>query len=69
MVPSEEISDKAEGVPVHLNAANLQQVIQPLGGMTVREAIANRLERREQLLLRRNQANPRDVQVLNFHWK
>lgn len=41
MVPSEEISDKAEGVPVHLNAANLQQVIQPLGGVTVREAIAN----------------------------
>lgn len=41
MLPSEEISDKAEGVPVHLNAANIQEVIQPLGGTTVREAIAN----------------------------
>lgn len=40
LIPSEEISDKAEGVPVHLNAANLQELILPLGGKTVREAIA-----------------------------
>ena len=40
MIPSEEISDKAEGVPIHLNAANLQELILPLGGKTVREAIA-----------------------------
>lgn len=40
MIPSEEISDRAEGVPIHLNAANLAEVIQPLGGMTIRETIA-----------------------------
>ncbi len=40
MIPGEEISDKAEGVPVHLNATNLQELILPLGGKTVREAIA-----------------------------
>src|SRR5688572_17959422 len=40
MIQSEEISDKAEGVPVHLNATNIQELIQPLGGMTVRETIA-----------------------------
>ena len=40
MIQSEEISDKAEGVPIHLNATNIQELIQPLGGTTVREAIA-----------------------------
>jgi hypothetical protein len=39
MIQSEEISDKSEGVPVHLNATNIQELIQPLGGTTVREAI------------------------------
>jgi hypothetical protein len=40
MIPGEEISDRAEGVPVHLNATNIQELILPLGGKTVREAIA-----------------------------
>jgi len=40
MIPGEEISDKAEGVPIHLNATNIQELIQPLGGKTVRETIA-----------------------------
>lgn len=39
MIQSEEISDKSEGLPVHLNATNIQELIQPLGGTTVREAI------------------------------
>ncbi len=43
MIPAEEISDKAEGVPVHMNASNLRDVIQPLGGATVRETIENNL--------------------------
>jgi hypothetical protein len=43
MIEGEEISDKAEGVPVHLNASNLKDPIQPLGGATVREAIAANL--------------------------
>jgi hypothetical protein len=41
MIPSEEISDSAERVPVHLNATNLEKVIAPVGGSTVREAIEN----------------------------
>jgi hypothetical protein len=40
LIPGEEISDRAEGVPVHLNATNLQELILPHGGKTVREAIA-----------------------------
>jgi len=41
LIPAEEISDKAEGVPVHMNATNIQEALQPVGGATVREAIAN----------------------------
>ncbi|MGE0606664.1 MAG: PHP domain-containing protein [Pirellulales bacterium] len=40
MFPGEEISDSAEGVPVHMNATNIAELVLPLGGKTVREAIA-----------------------------
>lgn len=43
LIPAEEISDKAEGVPVHINAANIQEAVAPVGGSTVREAITNNL--------------------------
>ena len=43
MIPGEEISDRAEGKPVHINATNLGEVIKPARGETVREAIANNL--------------------------
>ena len=39
MIPAEEISDSVSGLPVHMNATNLQQLIQPLGGATVSAAI------------------------------
>ena len=48
LIPAEEISDKAEGVPVHMNASNLRDVIQPLGGATVRETIENNLRQVEE---------------------
>jgi hypothetical protein len=48
MIPAEEISDKAEGVPVHMNATNLRDVIQPLGGATVRATIENNLRQVEE---------------------
>jgi hypothetical protein len=41
MIPAEEISDKAEGGPVHMNATNLLEAVPPVGGETVREAIMN----------------------------
>ena len=43
MIPGEEISDSAEGVPVHMNATNLVKLVEPLSGSTVREAISNNL--------------------------
>ena len=41
--PGEEISDKAEGVPVHMNATNIEEAIEPAGGKTVAETIENNL--------------------------
>lgn len=43
LIPSEEITDQAAGVPVHLNATNIGEAIRPLGGATVREAIQNNI--------------------------
>lgn len=43
MIPSEEISDKAEGKPVHMNATNIRELIKPVGGATVRETMQNNL--------------------------
>ncbi len=43
MIQGEEISDRAEKVPVHMNAINLASLIQPVGGETVAEAINNNL--------------------------
>ncbi|MDP6447406.1 MAG: hypothetical protein QF805_26650, partial [Pirellulaceae bacterium] len=41
LVQGEEISDRSEGKPVHMNATNLRDLLAPVGGATVREAIAN----------------------------
>jgi hypothetical protein len=43
LIQGEEISDKADGKPVHMNATNLHELINPLGGATVREAMENNL--------------------------
>jgi hypothetical protein len=43
MIQSEEISDQAEGLPIHINATHIQELIQPLGGRTVAETIDNDL--------------------------
>jgi hypothetical protein len=43
LIPAEEISDMAEGNPVHINATNIAEVITPAHGKTVREAMQNNL--------------------------
>lgn len=43
MITAEEISDRVARLPVHLNATNLKEVVPPVGGATVREAIENNL--------------------------
>src|SRR5439155_16453455 len=41
LIPSEEITDKYASTPVHLNATNLRDLIQPQGGNSVLEVIQN----------------------------
>jgi len=39
LLQGEEISDKVDGAPLHMNATNLQNVLSPTGGVTMREAM------------------------------
>jgi len=41
LIQGEEISDRAESFPIHLNASNIQDVLPPLGGADVYETIQN----------------------------
>ncbi|MGY8767446.1 MAG: PHP domain-containing protein [Pirellulales bacterium] len=41
MVQGEEISDRFSSKPIHMNATNIKQVLQPVGGESVVEAIRN----------------------------
>jgi len=43
MIQGEEITDRSQGKPVHMNATNIKTMIAPLGGQTVQEAISNNL--------------------------
>lgn len=44
IIPSEEITDRAEGKPVHLCATNLQALLPPQGGNTVLEAMQRNVD-------------------------
>ncbi len=39
LIPGEEVTDEAEGRPVHLNGINLAGLVKPRGGATVAEAV------------------------------
>ena len=43
LIQGEEITDRILGKPVHLNATNLKEAIQPLGGNNIREGVINNL--------------------------
>jgi hypothetical protein len=68
LIPAEEISDKAEGVPVHMNASNLRDVIQPLGGATVRETIENNLRQVEEQAEKAGREILTHLNHPNFGW-
>lgn len=68
MIQSEEISDRAEGVPVHINAANLREIVEPLGGATVREAIANNLRSVEEQAAKAGREILAHLNHPNFGW-
>lgn len=54
MIQGEEISDSAEGKPVHMNATNVGELIRPAGGKTVRETMENNLRSVEEQAKRLN---------------
>lgn len=41
LIPSEEITDEAGRIPLHMNATNLRRLIRPQGGSTVLEVMQN----------------------------
>jgi len=68
MLQAEEISDRAEGVPVHMNASNLLEKVEPLGGATVREAIENNLRNVEEQAKRAGREILTHLNHPNFGW-
>ena len=68
MIAAEEISDRAQGVPVHMNAMNLQAMISPLGGSTVVEAINNNLRAVEEQAKKNGQPIMVHLNHPNFGW-
>jgi hypothetical protein len=68
MIPSEEVTDRAEGVPVHINASNIRDAIEPLGGATVRETIENNLRNIEEQAKRAGREMLAHLNHPNFGW-
>lgn len=68
LIPAEEVSDRAEGVPVHINASNIREAIGPLGGATVREAIENNLRNIEEQAQRAGREILAHLNHPNFGW-
>jgi hypothetical protein len=68
MVQSEEISDKVGKLPLHLNAANLRDLIAPLGGRTIREAIENNLRAVEDQSQKTGRETLLHLNHPNFQW-
>jgi hypothetical protein len=68
LLQAEEITDYVGDLPIHVNASNLLELIEPQGGRTVREVIANNI------LAIQAQAQRLDLPVLahlnhpNFGW-
>jgi hypothetical protein len=44
LIQAEEITDHVGPTPIHINATNIAELIRPLSGMTVREAMRNNLQ-------------------------
>ena len=68
IIPAEEITSRFEANPIHVNATNIMEVIEPRGGSSVREVMQNNvdavLEQRE----RTGQAMFPHINHPNFGW-
>lgn len=68
MIPAEEISDQVGGLPVHINASNIHEPLQPVGGRTVSEAITNNLRAVEEQAERAGREILAHLNHPNFHY-
>ena len=68
LIPAEEISDQAEGVPVHINASNIREALTPTGGRTVSEAISNNLRAVEEQATKAGREILAHLNHPNFGW-
>ena len=68
LIEAEEISDRAEGRPIHMNAMNLSSLISPLGGATPVEAINNNLRAAQEQAKKNGEPIMVHLNHPNFGW-
>jgi hypothetical protein len=68
LIQSEELSDKFEKKPIHINAANLAEEVKPAGGNSVREVIENNLRAIKEQSRRLNRPVLPHLNHPNFGW-
>jgi hypothetical protein len=68
MIVGEEISDSVSGKPIHMNATNLRDLLQPLGGPTVAMAIRANLRNAEDQAQRLGREIIVHLNHPNFHY-
>jgi len=68
LLPAEEISDSAEGVPVHINATNLRDPLPPAGGRSVSETISANLRAVEEQATKAGREILAHLNHPNFGW-
>ncbi len=68
IIQSEEITDHFEGAPIHLNATNVQELIEPQGGQSVIDVLQNNID--AVIAQRKATGQPMIVHVNhpNFHY-
>jgi hypothetical protein len=68
LIPAEEISASAEKVPIHINASNIKEAINPVSADTVRETIVNNLRAVEEQAKRSGREILAHLNHPNFHY-
>ncbi|WP_373514297.1 histidinol-phosphatase [Persicitalea sp.] len=68
IIQAEEVSDKFEGKPIHMNAINVKELLKPQGGHSVAEVMQNNLDALNEQRKRTGQPMILHVNHPNFVW-
>lgn len=68
LIPSEEITDKVDKVPIHINATNIKELIPPRGGSTVVEVMQRNIDAVLEQRERTHQAMFPHINHPNYVW-